>query len=253
MSPSHTITVSKPPRPGFLTLDGRSTRLEYWICQGVRALIYGVLFLCVLCIELSDGMGEITDYVQQERSFLLLSMFITGLLDFIFLPVAIRRCHDFNCPGWVATLLFMLGRIPFVGGFFSLISLLVLGCLDGTPGPNKFGPCPKGRGVVIAPPSPQEIRLNLKKLEKLYEKKMLPKVKYEAQKQKLQAELDRMQAELQAQLNVVAPVAEPQPEPAASQGESIEARLAKIKALHEKGVLTEEEYAEQRKRILSEL
>jgi uncharacterized membrane protein YhaH (DUF805 family) len=55
------------------------------------------------------------------------------------IAVAVRRFHDQNQSGW----LYLLCLIPYVGG----IVLLVFMCLDGTPGPNRFGPDPKGRGA----------------------------------------------------------------------------------------------------------
>jgi uncharacterized membrane protein YhaH (DUF805 family) len=36
----------------------------------------------------------------------------------------------------------LIAFIPLIGG----LALLAFYCLDGTPGPNKFGPDPKGRG-----------------------------------------------------------------------------------------------------------
>lgn len=54
------------------------------------------------------------------------------------LAVAIRRLHDQDKSGWFI----FIGLIPFVGG----IIVLVFYCLEGTRGPNRFGPDPKGMG-----------------------------------------------------------------------------------------------------------
>ncbi|MCH7629961.1 MAG: DUF805 domain-containing protein, partial [Proteobacteria bacterium] len=51
------------------------------------------------------------------------------------LAVSVRRLHDQDRSGWM--LLLML--IPFLGWF----ALLVLMCLEGTRGPNRFGADPK--------------------------------------------------------------------------------------------------------------
>ena len=53
------------------------------------------------------------------------------------LSVQARRCHDIGQSAWI-----LLLQIPFIG---SLILYLLLGFKDGTPGPNQFGPDPKGR------------------------------------------------------------------------------------------------------------
>ena len=52
------------------------------------------------------------------------------------IAVTIRRLHDTERSGWWILIAF----VPLVGG----IVLLVFMCLDGTGGPNKFGPDPKG-------------------------------------------------------------------------------------------------------------
>ena len=55
------------------------------------------------------------------------------------LAVAIRRLHDTDKSGWMI----FLGLIPLVGG----IILLVFMFMEGTRGPNRFGPDPKGPPV----------------------------------------------------------------------------------------------------------
>jgi uncharacterized membrane protein YhaH (DUF805 family) len=84
----------------------------------------------------------------------------------IFVPslaVAIRRLHDTNRSGWwvLAPLagypVTMIGAaaessaIAMIGSLISLgfgIAVLVFYFLDGTPGDNRYGPDPKGRGAV---------------------------------------------------------------------------------------------------------
>lgn len=56
-------------------------------------------------------------------------MFIPGL------AVQVRRFHDQDKSGWFI----LLGFIPYIGGLI----LFVFMCLEGTRGPNRFGPDPK--------------------------------------------------------------------------------------------------------------
>jgi len=49
----------------------------------------------------------------------------------------VKRYHDRDKSGWWILILF----IPLVGFIWFLIEL---GCLPGTPGPNRFGPDPLG-------------------------------------------------------------------------------------------------------------
>lgn len=61
---------------------------------------------------------------------------------FIFIPnlaVTIRRLHDQDKSGWF----YLLAFIPIVGPFILLIFMLI----EGTRGPNRFGPDPKGPDV----------------------------------------------------------------------------------------------------------
>ncbi|MDZ3831226.1 MAG: DUF805 domain-containing protein [Sphingopyxis sp.] len=57
------------------------------------------------------------------------------------IAVAVRRLHDQDKSGWF----YLLSFIPYVGG----IILLVFMCIDGTRGPNRFGPDPKGGSADI--------------------------------------------------------------------------------------------------------
>ncbi len=53
--------------------------------------------------------------------------------------VVAKRWHDRDKSGWMYLILF----IPIVGLIWTFIEC---GCMDGTPGPNKHGPSPKGLG-----------------------------------------------------------------------------------------------------------
>lgn len=61
---------------------------------------------------------------------------------FVFIPnlaVSIRRLHDTDKSGWMI----LIGLIPLVGA----IVLFVFYLMEGTAGPNRFGPDPKGPAV----------------------------------------------------------------------------------------------------------
>jgi uncharacterized membrane protein YhaH (DUF805 family) len=77
--------------------------------------------------------------------------------------VTVTRLHDRNLSGWWATLMWTPTLYPelkpylalsgsmasIMSGLSSLISLaffVVVFCLDGTKGPNRYGPSPKGIG-----------------------------------------------------------------------------------------------------------
>lgn len=111
------------------TLQGRSRRKEYWAWGVVNMLIY--ILLDLMAVALSS--------ISQEAIFVVLIpywiYFIASICPNI--CVYVRRLHDMDKNGWLVLLVF----IPIV----NLILLLVMGIIDGTPGPNRYGPDPKGR------------------------------------------------------------------------------------------------------------
>jgi uncharacterized membrane protein YhaH (DUF805 family) len=68
-----------------------------------------------------------------------LTLAVLGIYFLVFLipgiAVQVRRFHDQDKSGWFV----LLGLIPYIGGLI----LFVFMCLEGTRGPNRFGPDPK--------------------------------------------------------------------------------------------------------------
>lgn len=120
------------PLKRYAEFSGRSRRKEYWMFVLLQMLILiPVAFLAILM-----G-GPVEDPVNPFGSTAMLIVLGVYFLV-IFIPglaVQVRRFHDQDKSGWFI----LLGLIPYVG---SLI-LLVFMCLEGTRGPNRFGPDPK--------------------------------------------------------------------------------------------------------------
>ncbi len=110
----------------YADFNGRARRQEYWMFVLFYILIYVALFV----IESIVGSFGI-----------LVLVFSLGLLV-PSIAVTIRRLHDTERSGWWILIAF----VPVVGG----IVLLVFMCLDGTGGPNRFGPDPKGAAGMPA-------------------------------------------------------------------------------------------------------
>jgi uncharacterized membrane protein YhaH (DUF805 family) len=115
----------------YAKFEGRATRSEYWwfvlfywlviLVPGILAVIFRVDILTALL-----GLVEIVGFL--------------GLLVPM-LALAIRRLHDTNRSGaWL-----LIGLVP-LGG----IVLLVFYCLEGTPGPNKYGNTDNSRAIADA-------------------------------------------------------------------------------------------------------
>ncbi|MBC7491650.1 MAG: DUF805 domain-containing protein [Novosphingobium sp.] len=126
------------PYRRYFEFGGRSRRREYWMFVLFWVLVVAVLeavFGTRTATHGSDGFsygvaieGGIGDIIYD---LLALVSFIPGL------AVSIRRLHDQDRTGW----LMLMAIIPLFGWF----ALLVMMCLEGTRGPNRFGSDPKGR------------------------------------------------------------------------------------------------------------
>ncbi len=123
------------PYRRYFEFSGRSRRREYWM--------FALFYLLVL-VALSAVFGT-NEVVRTPTGFGYGTRLVGGggILGNVFglatlipaLAVSVRRLHDQDRSGW----LLLLGLIPLFGGF----ALLVLMCLDGTRGGNRFGPDPK--------------------------------------------------------------------------------------------------------------
>jgi uncharacterized membrane protein YhaH (DUF805 family) len=108
----------------FADFSGRARRKEYWMW----ALFYiiGVIVLSIidgiLGLRAANGLGLLSGV------FMLLNLVPS-------IAVGVRRLHDRDMSGWFM----LLGLVPLAG-----IALLVIFCLEGTRGSNKYGPDPKG-------------------------------------------------------------------------------------------------------------
>jgi uncharacterized membrane protein YhaH (DUF805 family) len=108
--------------------DGRSSRSEYWwwVLFYVLALFGAAL--------VADVLGGIGRGAAEVWLVVLLCGFILLLVPT--LTLSVRRLHDTNRSGlWL-----LLNFVPYIGGLI----LLVLYCLDGSPGPNHYGERPGG-------------------------------------------------------------------------------------------------------------
>jgi uncharacterized membrane protein YhaH (DUF805 family) len=110
----------------FTSFDGRISRQPFWI---------GTLTLWVASIALSILAGIIVGPTSMAMTFIQVVIGLAFLVPS--LAVTVKRYHDRDKSGWWILILF----IPLVGFIWFLIEL---GCLPGTPGPNRFGPDPLG-------------------------------------------------------------------------------------------------------------
>ncbi|MEJ0064180.1 MAG: DUF805 domain-containing protein [Caulobacteraceae bacterium] len=118
----------------LFSFNGRIRRTNYWLGALGAGLAYGVAAaICLLLAAmLGRGNGGGLAIIGMLLYFVVLFFAIwTGL------ALQIKRWHDRD-KSWVWI---FIAFIPIVGAIWALVEV---GFLDGTPGPNKYGPSPKG-------------------------------------------------------------------------------------------------------------
>jgi uncharacterized membrane protein YhaH (DUF805 family) len=114
------------PLKKYADFSGRSRRKEYW-------MFYLFSILCVFgIIALLAVVGSVSETLSGLLGFVAIIFYIGLLIPSI--AVGVRRLHDTDKSGWMM----LIGLIPFGG-----IVLLVFFCMEGTRGPNQYGPDPK--------------------------------------------------------------------------------------------------------------
>lgn len=106
----------------YASFQGRARRSEYWMFA-----LFNVVIALVLL-----GLAAAT------KSTVFYILYIAYILAVILpsLGVLVRRLHDTGrSGGW-----FFISFVPFVGG----LVLFIFTVLEGNPGPNEYGPNPKG-------------------------------------------------------------------------------------------------------------
>ncbi|NBZ89738.1 DUF805 domain-containing protein [Stagnihabitans tardus] len=126
---------------------GRAARSEFWwfaLFQFLVAIVIYAVMGAVMGLTMTPEVMMAGGPSGGAFAFVFIAMLVIyafSTLNMIpSLAVAARRLHDRD----MSALWLFLGFVPFVGA----LALLVIFCLPGTPGPNRFGPDPKS-GVNV--------------------------------------------------------------------------------------------------------
>ncbi|WP_296675845.1 DUF805 domain-containing protein [Novosphingobium sp.] len=138
------------PFKRFADFKGRSRRMEFWMFSLLNVIVW--IVLGGMKMASGDTMAQLTAASATSPLSVYGVMFsgTTGILLALwslaaFIPgiaVTVRRLHDRDMSGW-----WYLGFV--IGSFIPLLNILisigflVLMFLEGTKGPNRFGPDPK--------------------------------------------------------------------------------------------------------------
>ncbi len=175
------------PLVKYAVFNGRSRRSEFWLFVLSQYVLFGILGYIVFLFmpPLPIAAKTTPEAMMSWMMHLFQGMSILNIVQLgLLLPnlaVTVRRLHDSNRSGWwmlmpygvmfasfiligisiavmaatqghqqpqnpaAAIIAIVLLYLLMLGGFVTLLIFLVL---DGTPGPNRFGPDPKGRGNI---------------------------------------------------------------------------------------------------------
>lgn len=123
------------PYRRYAEFTGRSRRKEYWmfaLFQFLVSLVIGALFGQATWMGMG---GMMTGSMMVGGTGSLIQNLFTLVSLIPALAVSVRRLHDQDRSGW----LLLLVLVPVLGWF----ALFVFMCLEGTRGPNRYGPDPK--------------------------------------------------------------------------------------------------------------
>ena len=130
----------------LFSFEGRMRRRDFWLCLIGLMILHSVLMSFVAAMFFPLWMtswshnGDTEIWAGWWAAMAAPPMLLVNcLLLWPRLAIGVKRCHDRDKSGlWL-----LLGFIPIIGWLWLLIEF---GLLDGTPGPNKYGPSPKGVG-----------------------------------------------------------------------------------------------------------
>jgi uncharacterized membrane protein YhaH (DUF805 family) len=121
------ITTMKPLLATVaLCFSGRINRAKYWLG------FFGVQLYFVLALSIVQSNTEGTIRAGTVAGTALGCLVLIGAIALY--AITIKRLHDINLSGWWFLALIPLSVVPG--------TLLVLGSIRGTKGPNRFGPDP---------------------------------------------------------------------------------------------------------------
>jgi uncharacterized membrane protein YhaH (DUF805 family) len=153
------------PLKRYAEFSGRSRRMEYWMWTLFMFLIWMVFLVLIVAIAgaaLMGGGNPVGSMMAMGGGILIIGALALLVWLALLIPsiaVGVRRLHDTERSGWWLGGLILLDILNAVvrnsvGGGLSMIfslalvalaiAVLVFMCLDGTKGPNKYGPDPKG-------------------------------------------------------------------------------------------------------------
>ena len=123
------------PLKRYADFQGRSRRMEYWMFQLLIILV--MLAAVIAFVAIAAMTGDVESEAASTVGVSFIGLFVVAYLAIIVpaIAVQVRRFHDQDKSGWLV----LLNFVPYVGGLIVLVFMF----LEGTRGPNQYGPDPK--------------------------------------------------------------------------------------------------------------
>ena len=121
----------------LFNFNGRIRRQQFWLASIGVGIVGSIVFAIAGMLTRNGGALAIVGGIIELVA---LVVYLWALF-----AIQIKRWHDRD-KSWVWL---FISFIPVIGGIWALVEC---GFLDGTPGPNKYGPSPKGlTAPAVAP------------------------------------------------------------------------------------------------------
>ncbi|HWA64230.1 MAG TPA: DUF805 domain-containing protein [Caulobacteraceae bacterium] len=137
----------------LFSFEGRIRRLHWWLARLAVGAVVGMVFVLLAVVAAALGASAHEGSTPSEAAagaigivFGLAMLILLPLVIWIELALTAKRWHDRDKPAVMVLIVF----IPLVGPLWTVIEC---GFMDGTQGPNQYGPSPKG----IGGPSPAQV------------------------------------------------------------------------------------------------
>jgi uncharacterized membrane protein YhaH (DUF805 family) len=153
-------SIAKTFMRGLFSLSGRMTRSDFWVTT---------IALTIVTVLLSVVLNSTIRIFERPVRIALIFLALQLLIAWPGYAISVKRGHDRGFSGWrtfwlnvvshgvpialIVVPLLMHARPQWQGAFwvFAVLTIYMAvdyGCLDGTPGENKYGPSPKGAITV---------------------------------------------------------------------------------------------------------
>lgn len=127
----------------LFSLDGRVPRLYYWIVQIALFVTFRFIMGMLKTVHAGGESHAVSPNALLPALVVILIAFVgLGVGLWVGFAIVVKRWHD-RGRSWAWAL---LGFVPIVGWLWQGIEC---GFLEGTLGPNRFGPSPKGISAVL--------------------------------------------------------------------------------------------------------